>query len=205
MSVWIKFATPEQRTDDASRRTCGSRRGSTGTGSRWVALQAENVPPCPTADMDPARMKRMRVDDDVPSDGHVQDQDSRRHRATRGQRPNGALDARRLLTGAYGFIRTFALPTCVLEGKHRRLRRRRSRPFSTDLRLGYVYRSPWERPGALLHIQRLSIPGSHAGHALAGSPFPAFRPVADITPALYLGFDLTAARGSRRRVRGRAR
>jgi hypothetical protein len=57
------------------------------------------------------------------------------------------------------------------------------------MRLGYVYRSPWERPQHCLTYNDFEFEDHTQDVRWPGSLFPAFHPVADLTPALYLGFN----------------
>ena len=63
-------------------------------------------------------------------------------------------------------------------------------PGLKDLFLGYTYHSPWQLPEQCLSFNdfRFEVQTQNVrGHGALCMPF---RPVADATPALYLGFDL---------------
>jgi predicted phage baseplate assembly protein len=62
-------------------------------------------------------------------------------------------------------------------------------PALSDLRLGYIYRSPWERPEHCLTYNDFQFALHSRDVRVPGRFFPPFRPVADTTPACYLGFD----------------
>jgi hypothetical protein len=61
-------------------------------------------------------------------------------------------------------------------------------PALEDLTLGYIYRSPWAAPEHCLSYDDFQYT-AHGVAARRQEPFAPFRPVADLTPALYLGFD----------------
>ena len=62
-------------------------------------------------------------------------------------------------------------------------------PALGDARLGYLYRSPWDRPPHCLAYNDFQYEEHADDLRVPGRAFAAFRPVADSTPALYLGFD----------------
>jgi hypothetical protein len=55
--------------------------------------------------------------------------------------------------------------------------------------LGYVYRSPWAAPERCLTHNDFAWEDRSAAARWRGTPFAPWRPVADTTPALYLGLD----------------
>jgi hypothetical protein len=55
--------------------------------------------------------------------------------------------------------------------------------------MGYEYRSPWERPEHSHSYNDFQIAVHSDAVRWPGNAFSPFRPVADVTPALYLGFD----------------
>ena len=57
------------------------------------------------------------------------------------------------------------------------------------MRLSYLYRSPWDRPEHCLTYNDFQFELHSRDVRVPGRFFPPFRPVADTTPALYLGFD----------------
>lgn len=62
-------------------------------------------------------------------------------------------------------------------------------PVIHDMRLGFSYRSAWERPEHCLTYNDFQYELHTNDVRWPGGFFPPFRPVSDITPALYLGFD----------------
>ena len=100
----------------------------------------------------------------------------------------------RLIGGAYGFKREIsymgpdpdnpgeqkAFPLTIFETVP---------PALADMRLGYSYRSPWERPEHCLTYSDFQYQNHSRDVRWPGGLFTAFRPVADTMPALYLGFD----------------
>lgn len=104
--------------------------------------------------------------------------------ATRVNGEDGLWIRARLLQGAYGFSRTvefgenadFTIVEVVSPG------------IST-LWLSYEYRSDWERPEHCLTYNDFQFELHSNDVRWPGGFFPPFRPLADTTPALYLGFD----------------
>jgi hypothetical protein len=62
-------------------------------------------------------------------------------------------------------------------------------PLLADVRLAYVYRSPRALPQRCLTFNDFAFEDHGADLSAPGLGFAAFRAVADVTPALYLGFD----------------
>ncbi len=62
-------------------------------------------------------------------------------------------------------------------------------PTIGDMRLGYSYRSTWEQPDHCLTHNDFQFKIHSRDVRVPGGFFPPFRPVPDVTPALYLGFD----------------
>ena len=91
----------------------------------------------------------------------------------------------RLVDGDYGFQRTVEFedggPTFTLVEK--------IPPAVADLRLGYNYQSPWERPDHCLTYNDFQFEIHSDDVRWPGGFFLPFRPVIDATPTLYLGFD----------------
>jgi hypothetical protein len=62
-------------------------------------------------------------------------------------------------------------------------------PALADVRFSYLYRSPWERPEHCLTYNDFQFELHSGDVRVPGRFFPPFWPMADTTPALYLGFD----------------
>jgi hypothetical protein len=93
----------------------------------------------------------------------------------------------RLARGAYGFKRQITYQTnpgplsfTIVETVP---------PAVDGFRLGYIYRSPWEYPQHCLTYNDFQFELHTDDVRRPGNFFPPFRPVADTTPVLYLGFD----------------
>ncbi|MGH8555092.1 MAG: hypothetical protein ACREUD_05945, partial [Gammaproteobacteria bacterium] len=89
----------------------------------------------------------------------------------------------RLVSGAYGFKREVSFPPnsfTIVDTVS---------PALTEFRLGYSYRSLWEYPEHCLTYNDFQFEVRSLEVRRPGDFFLPFRPVADTTPALYLGFD----------------
>ena len=189
MQVWVKFGASREISATATHLDEPQLAWEYWNGQRWVALQAKNVPPSPTADMDPVRMKRMRVDEDVPSDGLFEIRIPADIAATEVNGQTALWMRGRLLTGGYGVIRTITWTDTSSSVVNSFDIVETLPPVLTDLRLGYTYRSLWERPEHCFTYNDFQYE-DHSQHVRwPGNLFPAFRSVTDVTPALYLGFD----------------
>jgi hypothetical protein len=62
-------------------------------------------------------------------------------------------------------------------------------PALADMRFNYLYRSPWASPEHCLTYNDFQFELHSGDVRVPGRFFPPFRPVADTTPAFYLGFD----------------
>jgi hypothetical protein len=96
----------------------------------------------------------------------------------------------RLLRGAYGVKREISYEGPAGDpGPFRFTIVETVPPALTSLRLGYTYRSPWEYPEHCVVYNDFQFEMRSDDVRRPGGFFPAFRPVADATPTLYLGFD----------------
>ena len=174
MSVWLKFVTPVKPTGTDDLPVLPEVAWEYWNGFRWVVLGVKSLnASIPTFTSHSEGTFTIRVPADI-SPLDVNNQTALWMRA-------------RLLKGAYGFIRTYTFgqtpdqTTITVEET--------LAPIVADMRLGYVYRSPWERPQHCLTYNDFQFEDHTQDVRWPGSLFPAFHPVADATPALYLGFD----------------
>jgi Baseplate J-like protein len=171
MTVWIKFATPDQPAGTENLPKVQEVVWEYWNGYRWVVLAIHTT------------------QSEVPTLSHGGDGDFTlfvpsdiARVEVNGQK---ALWMRaRLLKGAYGFKRTFTFPDNltieIIETVG---------PLIADMRLGYIYRSRWERPERCFTHSDFQFEDRSQEIRWPGAPFPAFRPVADVTPTVYFGFD----------------
>jgi hypothetical protein len=171
MTVWMKFVTPAPPDGTSELPVLPEVVWEYWNGFRWVVLgieAANSSGPSFTSLTEGTFTIRVRADF---SPVEVNGQKARWMRA-------------RLLKGAYGFLRTFTFPeTTPLEIVET------VAPVVADMRLGYIYRSLWERPEHCLTYNDFHYEDHSQDIRWPGNLFPAFRPVTDVTPALYLGFD----------------
>lgn len=103
----------------------------------------------------------------------------------------------RLVSGAYGFKREVSYqgpdPDHPTEPDKQKTFRftivETVPPAVTAFHLGYTYRSPWEYPEHCITYNDFQFEVRSLEVRRPGGFFAPFRPVADTTPALYLGFD----------------
>jgi hypothetical protein len=94
----------------------------------------------------------------------------------------------RLVSGGFGFTRELTFETHTTSGPITLTYVVPQPPVLADFRLGYV----WQKTAKLERVFTYDDFGyeDHTDDALwPGKTFPAYRPVSDLTPALYLGFD----------------
>ena len=170
MSIWIKFVTPSAPTDAKDLPIPPEVAWEYWNGYRWVVLGVEALNQSgPSFSGTAEGTFTIRVPADL-SPIEVNNQEALWMRA-------------RLLKGAYGFIRTIEFPNVSFDVVET------VAPQLADMRLGYTYRSFWERPEHCFTYNDFQYEDHSQDVRWPGSLFPAFRPVADVTPALYLGFD----------------
>jgi hypothetical protein len=96
----------------------------------------------------------------------------------------------RLLRGAYGFKREISYEGPAGDpGPFRFTIVETVPPALTSVRLGYTYRSPWAYPEHCVVYNDFQFELRSDDVRRPGGFFAPFRPVADATPTLYLGFD----------------
>jgi hypothetical protein len=94
----------------------------------------------------------------------------------------------RLLSGGYGLKRTITWTDDKSNTTNKITAIETMPPALGDVRLGYLYRSPWDRPPHCLAYNDFQFTDHGDDLRVPGRAFAAFKPVADVMPALYLGF-----------------
>jgi hypothetical protein len=95
----------------------------------------------------------------------------------------------RLVSGSYDRLRMVTYKDPVSKSRTTFPMTEPRPPVLEGLVLGYAYQSPWTPPAECLTLNDFQYEDRGADVRRPTAPFPPFRPVADPTPALYLGFD----------------
>ncbi len=185
MTVWVKFDPARQVAGVVQRLASPEVAWEYWNRDRWISLGVELVDPASLGeDFDPPHFKTYEEDF---SEGafRIRVPTDMTHVEVSGQ--EGLWMRARLLTGGYGFKRTITWTDS--SGPNTIELIETVPPALADMRLGYSYRSAWERPEHCLSYNDFQFEDHSRDVHWPGAFFAPFRPLADSTPALYLGFD----------------
>jgi hypothetical protein len=176
VSVWTKASPPVTTSSGGTALSTPVVAWEYWNGRRWAILGVEGHDPLSNTESPEAvrfqaseGLVRFTVPPDL-TPVEVQGRETRWVRA-------------RLVSGGYGVkkvISTGPPEIAVIETEP---------PALEDLRLGYAYRSAWEWPEHCATENDFRVVHHDRAVRWPGGAFPPFHPVADVTPALYLGFD----------------